>query len=134
MEDIKNISTLIVIIATIVNLYFVYQNYKAKKPVIDIKLENLPPYSDDKQRTILKLKNVGTGETGRDPEVVVSFSWIPGISYKCNFPSKGYRLDPNEEIIWKFRVDGNCGPESKIAVKVTNTNPSRTNWELHEQL
>ena len=40
------------------------------------------------------------------------------MSLKFNPPSKGHRLDPNEEIIWKFRLDENYPPSSNISVKV----------------
>jgi hypothetical protein len=140
MNDLNVISTIIVIVATAINLYFVYRNWglaqeshKSKKPVLDIKLETLPPYKDDAHKTILSIKNVGTKETSSDLLVIVSCSWMPSISYKMNFPTDAYRLDPNEEIIWKFRIDEHYTPNSIVAVKITDGG-SNIMWDLHEQI
>lgn len=130
--------TLITILATIVNVYFVYKGYEltrgseaSKKPMTDIKLESLPPYTSETQKTRLKLKNVGTKDTSTSPIVIVSCSWMPSVSYKLNFPSDDYNLGVNEEIVWKFRLDEHFTPNSTVAVKVTDKS---TFWELHEQI
>lgn len=140
MDALNIISTAIVLFATVINLYIAYRGYwishkseSAKRPVIDIKLEGLPPYADDNQKTVLRLKNVGTKETGPDPVAVVSCSWMPTLSYKMNFPSDGYIIDVNEEVIWRFRLDEHYSPNSVVAVKVTDTKTS-TFWDLHEQI
>lgn len=125
------ISTVIIVGATIISLYFVYKNYMTKVPVIDIKLKNLPPYANENEKTVLKLKNVGNKMTGKSFDTTLSCSWLPSISLKFNPPSKGYTLDPNEEIIWKFRLDENYPPSSSIYVKVDDENKY---WELSEQI
>jgi hypothetical protein len=140
MNTLNVISTIVVLFATVINLYIAYRGYwishkteSAKRPVVDIKLEGLPPYVDDNQKTILKLKNVGTKETNADLFVIVSCSWMPAISYKMNFPSEGHTLDINEEIIWRFRLDEHYTPNSVVAVQVTDSKTSMF-WELHEQI
>ncbi|HJQ32432.1 MAG TPA: hypothetical protein VJ866_09640 [Pyrinomonadaceae bacterium] len=155
MDILNVVSTIVVIAATGINLYFLYKNHQiadrntriadrnlalaskidqSKRPVIDIKLNCLPPYKSVDQKTILKLKNVGTKETGENPYVLVSCSWMPRISYKMNFPSSSYKLDMNEEIIWKFRMDENYTPNSTVAVHVADVSGSKVSWDLHEQL
>ena len=127
IEFIRDISVLIIIGATIFNLYVVYKNLrivenkeKEKKPVIDIKVDNLPPYNNQNEKTILRLKNVGTKATTPNMETSLSCSWMSSISLKFNMPSKDYVLDPNEEIIWKFRLDENFPNSSTIYVEVLN--------------
>ncbi len=138
MDSWNGVFTLITVLATIVNVYFVYRGYEltrgseaSKKPMIDIKLESLPPYKSDTQKTILKLKNVGSRDTKTSPLVIVSCSWMPSVSYKLNFPSDNYTLAVNEEIVWKFRMDEHFTPNSIVAVKVFDKS---TSWELHEQI
>lgn len=125
------ISTVIIVGATIISLYFVYKNYMTKVPVIDIKLKNLPPYANENEKTVLKLKNVGNKMTGKSFDTTLSCSWLPSMSSKFNLPSKGYRLDSNEEIIWKIRLDENYPASSTINVKVID---NKFTWELNEQL
>ena len=145
IELFKNISTILIIGATIFNLYVVYKNYKivqknykivqkiemAKTPVMDIKLDNLPPYENENEKTILRLKNVGTKQTNPEFSTIVSCSWMPSLSLKFNLPSSGYYLAPNEEITWKFRLDENFLPTSTVHVKV---NDKGSVWVLTEQL
>jgi hypothetical protein len=131
--DSLNYSTAIIVGATVLNLYFVYLNYLIKTPVIDIKLESLPPYENKTDKTVLRLKNVGTKGTKSDFETILSCSWIPSMSMKFNLPSEGHRLDPNEEIIWRFRLDENFPPTSTIHVTV-NEGKFGLTWELTEQL
>jgi hypothetical protein len=140
MTTLTLISTIIVIAATLVNLYFVYKNFgftkrghESKIPVLDIKLENLPPYKDANQKTILKIKNVGEKRTCDNPLIVVSCSWMPSVSYKMNFPSDPYRFDPNEEVIWKFRIDEHFPANSIVAVAAYDAEAD-TSWDLHEQI
>ena len=130
-ELLKNGSTIIIIGATIFNLYIVYKNYSTKVPVIDIKLNNLPPYENKNEKTVLKLKNVGNKGTASDFDTTLSCSWLSSMSFKFNPPSKGYRLDPNEEISWKVRLEENFPSSSNIYVEVKDKNRV---WELSEQL
>ena len=111
--DIDGISTIIIICATAFNLFITYENYLMKKPVIDIKLENLPPYDNKTQKTTLKLKNVGHKKTSRDFTTILSCSWMPSMSFKFSLPKNEF-LDQNEEIIWKFRLDESIPPNSSI--------------------
>lgn len=138
IELFGNIPAILIIGATIFNLYVVYKNYKisqkremAKTPVMDIKLDNLPPYENEKEKTNLRLKNVGTKETDHDFSTILSCSWMPSLSLKFNLPSSGYYLAPNEEITWKFRLDENFPPTSTVRVKVQDKGIS---WEFTEQL
>ena len=131
----ENISTLVIIGATILNLYLVYINYKIKTPVIDIKLDNLPTYKNEEEKTILKLKNVGTKTTKPNLEITLSCSWMPSMSMKFNLPSKAYHLAPNEEIIWKFRMDENFPMASTVHVLVKEKGIlGGVWWEFTEQL
>ena len=144
-ELFKDISTILIIAASIFNLYVVYKNYKifkknyeiaqtiemTKKPVVDIKLDNLPPYENENEKTILRLKNVGIKETNPDFSTILSCSWTPSLSLKFNLPSSGHQLAPNEEISWKFRLNENFPPTSTIRVQVSDKSFF---WELTEQL
>ena len=118
MMELNSISTIIIIGATILNLAIVYKSYLIKKPVIDIKLENLPPYDDNNtEKTVLKLKNVGGKDSSSNFTTILSCSWMESMSLKFNLP-KGHFLAQNEEIIWKFRLDENIPPNSSINVVV----------------
>ena len=131
-ELLKYVPTIIIIGATIFNLYLVYINYRIKVPVIDIKLDNLPPYKNEGEKTTLKLENVGNKKTNPDLETTLSCSWMPSISMKFNLPSKGYHLAPNEKIIWKFRMDENFPQASTVYVLVEERRGY--SWEFTEQL
>ena len=117
MIEIDSILAIVIIGATVLNLYIVYLSYLIKKPVIDIKLENLPPYDDKTEKTILKLKNIGQKDSSRDFTTILSGSWMPSMSLKFNLPERHF-LAQNEEIIWKFRLDENIPPNSSINVIV----------------
>ena len=150
LELLKNASSLIIVGATIFNLYVVYKNFKisekiekTKHPVMDIKLDNLPPYQGEKEKSILRLKNVGTKATNPNLSTTLSCSWMPSLSMKFNLPSEGYILSPNEEIIWKFRLDENIPPSSLVHVEILDTlidkrfygeSKNILQWELTEQL
>lgn len=130
LEIIEGWSVVIVIIATIINVYFVYRNWEIKKPVIDFEIDKLPPYSSDDEKSTITLKNVGNKGTEKNPEVLVSCSWMPNTSYKLNFPSNNYNLEPSESMTWKLRIDNNPLPNSTVIIKVT----SYYSWEYHEQI
>ena len=151
IEFIKDISVLIIIGATVSNLYVVYKNLKIvenkekeKNPVIDIKVDNLPPYNDQNEKTTLRLKNVGTKATNPNLMTSLSCSWMPSISLKFNMPSEDYTLEPNEQIIWKFRLDENFPNSSTIYINVRSKKNytdgkfrkkyMTLHWELTEQL
>lgn len=151
IELLKNASSLIIIGATIFNLYVVYKNFKisektekTKTPVMEIKLDNLPLYKSEKEKSILRLKNVGTKATNPNLSTTLSCSWMPSLSMKFNLPSETYILEPNEEIIWKFRLDENIPPSSLVHVEIIDkyiekkgfyiTMENFRKWELTEQL
>lgn len=150
IELLKNTSSLIIIGATFFNLYVVYKNFKiseknekTKTPVIDIKLDNLPPYKGEKEKSILRIKNVGTKATNPNLSTTLSCSWMPSLSMKFNLPSEDYILAPNEKIIWKFRLDENIPPSSLVYVEILDTliekrfyggSKNALQWELTEQL
>lgn len=132
MNSITIISTIIIIIATLFNLYLTLWKYLQQTSVIDIKIDNLPPYPNEKEKTVITLKNVGLKKTKKNLNVTLSCSWLSGISYKLEFPSESYFLAPNEEISWKIRINDNIPENSNIRVNVRT--PYGTSWDLHEQI
>jgi hypothetical protein len=129
----------ITLIATAVNVFFVYKNYQltsqrhqAYQPVVDIKLDGLPPYNEPADKTLIKLKNVGQAST-TTLDVNLSCSWMPTVSYTFNFPTPNFILAPNEEIIWRMRLDQNYKPGDTVRLKVIDRKGTQW-WELHEQI
>ena len=138
LEIIKEYSTLIIIAATLLNIWFVYKNWEmnksandAKNPVIDFVINNLPEYTEAADKTSITLKNVGTRATGKEPDVTITCSWMANMSYKLNFPSDNYNLEPNETMTWKIRLDNNPPANSSVIVRVYSNGCT---WEHHEQI
>jgi ribosomal protein S8E len=95
MTTIQITCTIIVVIATIINLFFAYRNFIEKTAVVEIKVENLPPYTNPEDRTTVLLKNVGTTKTSTNLETLITCSWMSNISYKLNLPNPAFFLAPN---------------------------------------
>jgi hypothetical protein len=133
MTDIQIVFAAITVVATVLNIYFAYNTHRSRKPVLDIRVSDLPPYSAPEKKTVVILKNVGTAPTSTKLEVLFSCSWMPSLSYKLNLPIEDYKLDPNEEITWQFRTDGTIPPNSQIVIKA-NDLERKVIWERHEQI
>lgn len=131
IDIVKELSTVIIIIATIFNLWFVYQNWAIKKPVVEILVDTLPKYKSDQDKTVVTIKNVGEKATGQNPDVTISCSWMPNISYRLNFPTNSYNLEPKEAMIWKVRLDSAPPENSSIVITVRD---GAFSWERHEQI
>lgn len=132
MDKIQVISTVIIIAATIFNIYMTYWKYSQQDPVIDIKTTNLPPYENKEDKTVVNIKNVGQKKTKKNLIVVVSCSWMPGVSYKLNFHEQVHYLAPNEEISWKLRINDEMPVNSSIHVRVSENNGLY--WDYNEQI
>ncbi len=104
------------------------------KPVINIYMEELPPYKNNQDKTFIRIKNDGTSITGSDLEVLINFSWNPDYSYKLHFPSKGYQLDINEEYSWKIRIPENYPPSSFVQITADDRDGSKISWTRIETL
>ena len=151
IEFIKDISVLIIIVATIFNLFVIYKNLKIaenrekeKNPVIDIKVDCLPPYNSQNKKTILMLKNIGTKSTNPNMKTSLSCTWMPFISFQFDVPTENYILEPNEEIIWKFKLSEDVPVSGTIFIEVLDLKTVRryiffknyiqARWELTEQI
>ncbi len=121
------------VIATILNVYLAFKKHSQQKPVIDIKVENLPPYKTINDKTTIILKNVGNKDSDGDLEILIICSWITSVSYKLELPDAGGFLAPNEEMKWKIRLNDELTGNSSI--KVLATNPiSKNTWSYVEQI
>jgi hypothetical protein len=112
--------------------YIQFRAHRAKKPVISITMTGLPPYRDAQARTEVKIKNVGTAATTRRLDVTVICSWMPLLSYRLNFSTASYCLEPNEEYWWGFRMNDSLVPNSLVKVVVSDSN--RDDWIAYEHL
>lgn len=106
----------------------------SQKPVIDIEINNLPPYKSADEKTEIQIKNVGQIITGPNPEILVKFSWINNYAYKLLLPSEDYRLDINERYTWKIRLDENYPENGTIQIVVKDKNGSGWFWVSEENL
>ena len=113
-------------------VYFQLVTHRAKKPVINIQISGLPPYASEDDRTKVVIQNVGTKATSRKVHVTVDCSWMPLISYRLNFPSEGYCLEPGEEHRWRLRLNEKLVPNSLVRVTVWDSN--RDHWSAYEHL
>ena len=133
-------ATIITVLATAINIYFVFKTHSAKRPVVDISVSGLPPYKSKDDLTIITLKNVGTAPTGPNPQVILACSWMPSVSYFLNLPSERYNLDANEQITWRLRLDSRLVPNSTVTIKVVDNRESLfvtrrgIIWERHEHI
>jgi hypothetical protein len=132
MTTIQITCTIIVVIATIINLFFAYRNFVEKTAVVEIKVENLPPYSNPEEKTTVLLKNVGTTKTSANFEALITCSWMPNMSYKLNLPNQAFFLAPNEEVTWKIRLDNDVIKNSTVSIKVTDKRGYY--WDRHDQV
>lgn len=107
--------------------YFQWRTHISKKPVVGITIDSLPPYGDPTDRTLIAIKNVGTAATTRELRITVSCSWMPLISYRLNFPTEKYCLDPNEDYWWELRLNEELVPNSTVRVTVWDSD--RDHWE-----
>jgi len=125
------VSTLSLLVSGLV-AYFHFRTHQSKKPVVNIELEELPPYENKQSRTLIRVKNVGTSPTTRDLQITVDCSWMPLVSYRLNFPTVKYCLDPNEIYWWRIRLNDQLVPNSVVRVTVWDSN--RDHWEQHQIL
>lgn len=116
--------------------YTNWRTHRAKKPVVDIAVDGLPPYADAVQLTTICLKNVGSAATVRGPEIEVECSWVPGLVQRLRLPHDNYCLDPNEQMSWKVRLDDSLPSHSKVVVRVYDGTryAHRDSWERHIEL
>lgn len=112
--------------------YFQFRAHRAKKPVISITMDGLPPYESQQAKTEVRVKNVGSASTTRRLDVTVHCSWMPLLSYRLNFPTETYCLEPEEEHWWRFRMNDNLVPNS--LVKVTVWDADRDHSTAYEHL
>lgn len=111
--------------------YFQLRTHQAKKPVINIAIDGLPPYESPQDRTLVTITNDGTAATTRQLDVRVDCSWMPLISYRLNLPDK-YCLEPNEHYWWRIRLNDQLVPNSMV--KVTVWDSRRDHWQVSEHL
>ena len=107
--------------------YFQWRTHISKKPVVGITIDDLPPYEDPTDRTVIAIKNVGTAATTRELSITVTCSWMPLISYRLNLPTEKYCLDPNEDYWWELRLNEELVPNSTVRVTVWDSD--RDHWE-----
>lgn len=112
--------------------YFQFRTYRARKPAVIITLTDLPPYKDNNATTYVAVKNVGTAATTRRLDITVFCSWMPLLSYRLNLPSESYRLEPNEEYWWRFRMNDRVVPNSTVKVIVRNADQDY--WETRQHI
>jgi hypothetical protein len=99
MADHSKIATTFGIIGTLAALYFGLNNYlSVNVPTLELKIENPPPYRSDNDSSIITIKNVGSGSSGL-VNVFVACSWEGDFDYRLRFPSKQWRLRPNEDYL-----------------------------------
>lgn len=88
------------IVTALINCYIAYRIFRAREPVIEISVENLPPYQNESKKTKLTIKNVGTAGTTSDLKVIADLSWMPHTSLYFSLPEGRYILSPKESFSW----------------------------------
>jgi hypothetical protein len=108
-----DIISIIALLLSFLNLYLYYSySKKSVRPTINHVFENLPPYRDDKEETIIKVRNVGTA-SAKVNAIYLNFSWDKDLQmylYDEKSGKKGFLkttelyLTPNDEEIFRKRL------------------------------